>query len=369
MHIFERDDFDRLLQALAGEGYQLIGPTVRDGAIVYDEIAGSRDLPEGWTDEQAAGHYRLKRRADQALFGYVVGPPSWKKFLFPPRESLFTAIRGEGALGFRPAEQDDKKRAFIGVRSCELHAISVQDRVFTAGPYVNSAYRLRRENLFLVAVNCGQAGATCFCASMGTGPAAKSGFDLVLTEILEGGRHYFTVESGSDRGASVVQGIGCPMADPRDRELARKASERAEAQMGRTLDTDGIKDLLYRNLEHPRWAALAERCLSCANCTLVCPTCFCSTVEDVTDLAGRTAERVQRWDSCFNGEFSYLVGGSIRQSTRSRYRQWLTHKLASGHDQFGSSGCVGCGRCITWCPVGIDITEEVRAIRDTDGDR
>jgi Fe-S-cluster-containing hydrogenase component 2 len=133
------------------------------------------------------------------------------------------------------------------------------------------------------------------------------------------------------------------------------------------MDTSGIKELLYRNPEHPRWDDVAERCLACTNCTLVCPTCFCGSVEDVTDLVGETAERWRRWDSCFTLDHSFLHGGSVRSSTRARYRQWLTHKLASWIDQFGTSGCIGCGRCITWCPVGIDITEEVAAIRATDG--
>jgi ferredoxin len=134
--------------------------------------------------------------------------------------------------------------------------------------------------------------------------------------------------------------------------------------MGRAMETDGLPALLARNPEHPRWAQVAERCLTCGNCTLSCPTCFCHTVEDVADLAGTTAERVRRWDSCFTSEFSYIHGGSVRPSARSRYRQWLTHKLSAWHDQFGTSGCVGCGRCITWCPAKIDITEEVHAIRE-----
>jgi Fe-S-cluster-containing hydrogenase component 2 len=137
-------------------------------------------------------------------------------------------------------------------------------------------------------------------------------------------------------------------------------------QVTKHLDTVDIKDLLYRNLEHPRWDEVAARCLSCANCTMVCPTCFCTTVEDTSDLAGRETTHQRRWDSCFTTDFSYISGGSIRQSGKARYRQWMTHKLASWIDQFGTSGCVGCGRCITWCPVSIDITEEASVIRETE---
>jgi sulfhydrogenase subunit beta (sulfur reductase) len=136
--------------------------------------------------------------------------------------------------------------------------------------------------------------------------------------------------------------------------------------MGRTMDTKGIKELLYRNYENPRWDDVAKRCLTCGNCTMVCPTCFCTTVEDITDLTGEHVERWRKLDSCFTMDFSYIHGGSVRSSPRARYRQWMTHKLATWIDQFGTSGCVGCGRCITWCPVGIDITEETGAIRDSE---
>ena len=151
-----------------------------------------------------------------------------------------------------------------------------------------------------------------------------------------------------------------------DLAAAAASVDRAAQQMGRAMDTHDIRDLLLDNLDHPRWDAVASRCLSCANCTLVCPTCFCSAVEDTTDLSGEEAERARVWDSCFSVDYSYIHGGSVRQSGRSRYRQWMTHKLGTWFDQFGTSGCVGCGRCITWCPVGIDITEEVAAIRATE---
>jgi formate hydrogenlyase subunit 6/NADH:ubiquinone oxidoreductase subunit I len=361
--ILERDHFQKLLDALAARGYRIVGPTVRDGAIVYDEITSESELPIGWTDEQDGGKYRLKRRADAALFGYVVGPQSWKKFLFPARLLLWKAKRTGNAFTIVEESRDDVPLACLGVRSCELHAIAVQDKVFLP---TDPVYRARREALFLVAVNCGQAGGTCFCVSMKTGPRARAGFDLALTEVLDGDRHYFVVEAGSERGAQVLDRVPHRAASPQEAAETGLAEERASQQMGRSLDTAGIKELLYRNYENPRWDQVAARCLSCANCTLVCPTCFCSTVEEVTDLTGDHAERWRSWDSCFTMDFSHLHGGSVRASTPSRYRQWLTHKLGTWIDQFGTSGCVGCGRCITWCPVAIDITEEVRAIRDSE---
>ena len=360
----ERDAFDGLLAAIAGRGYEVIGPTVRDGAIVYDSVATSDDLPIGWTDEQDGGTYRLRRRDDEALFGYAVGPQSWKRLLHPPEVRLWRAARdADGALEIEDDADDAPAYAFVGVRSCELHAIAIQDRVMIGGDYPDPFYAARREGAFLVAVNCTVAGGTCFCVSMETGPRAESGYDIALTEVIEGDRHYFLSEAGTDRGAEVLAEIGQAPADAAEVEAAAAGIAEAAANQGRSMDTTGIKELLYDNYEHPRWDEVSERCLTCGNCTMVCPTCFCTTVEDSSDLAGTGAERTRRWDSCFTMDFSYVHGGSVRASPRSRYRQWMTHKLATWIDQFGTSGCVGCGRCITWCPVAIDITEEVAAIR------
>lgn len=358
----EKERLQELLEILRRRGYQIIGPRIQDGAIVYDEIHRLTDLPIGWTDEQDGGYYRLKRREDEAYFGFAVGPHSWKRFLHPPILSLGHARRnGKGFEWISPTDPAPRY-AFLGVRACELHAIAILDRVFMGGPYVDPAYRARREALFIIAVQCTVAGGTCFCASIGTGPKAPPGADLILTELSD----VFVVEIGTERGAEVMAEIPCAPATEADRVAVAARLEETTRAMGRQLDTTDLPSLLYRNLEHPRWEEVAQRCLTCGNCTMVCPTCFCFTVEDVSDLSGAYAERVRRWDSCFTTAFTYTAGHPIRQSTKSRYRQWLTHKLASWWDQFGTLGCVGCGRCITWCPVGIDLTEEVHAIRQSE---
>ena len=361
--VIERTQLQTLLDALRARGMQTIGPRLRDGAIVYGELESADDLPAGWSDRQEAGTYRLVKRDDHALFGYNVGPHSWKQFLHPPALRLLRIESAGGELAFTRGEQTAPTLAFIGVRACELQAIAVQDRVFLGDEHADPSYRARREGAFIVAVNCGQAGGTCFCASMGAGPKVTGGFDLSLTEIVRQDGHRFLVEVGSERGAELMREV--PHRGARDEEArtaARIVQQTAE-QMGRRLETADVKELLYRNSENPRWEEVASRCLACTNCTMVCPTCFCTTVEDVTDLDGAHAERWRKWDSCFTLDFSFLHDGSVRRSTAARYRQWLTHKLATWIDQFGSSGCVGCGRCITWCPVGIDITAEVAAIR------
>jgi ferredoxin len=283
--------------------------------------------------------------------------------------SLWRARRGDdGAIEVTEERDEPGPYAFIGVRSCDLHAIATQDRVLIGGEHPDPHYVRRRESAFIVAINCAVAGGTCFCVSMETGPKARSGYDLALTEVIAPDRHYFTVEVGSDRGAEVLSEVPHAPAETTEESAAGEVVRRTAASMGRELETDGLKELLYRNYEHPRWDEVSERCLTCGNCTMVCPTCFCTTVTDVTDLAGSESERVREWDSCFTVDFTYVHGGSVRSSARSRYRQWMTHKLATWFDQFGTSGCVGCGRCITWCPVAIDITEEAAAIRATDGE-
>jgi ferredoxin len=361
-------DLQHLLDALSHRGYEVVGPTLIDGQLIYGQIDKSADLPVGWTAVQEAGAYRLEKRPDQAFFGFAVGQQSWKQFLFPPHQTLWQAERQD--RGFRIIAQPEEvpRYAFLGVRACELAAMEVQDRVFLKGAHVDPIYRARRQEAFIVAVNCAhQDKGTCFCVSMGTGPRAATGFDLALTEVLQGDEHFFVVEPGTLRGADILQAVPQHTATKAEIDAAARAVAAIAAHMGRTLDTTGIKELLYGNYAHPRWDEVAARCLTCGNCTMVCPTCFCHTLEDSLDLGGLGAERRRQMDVCFTVDFSYLHGGSIRTSPKSRYRQWLTHKLATWIDQFGCSGCVGCGRCITWCPVGIDITAEARAIRATAG--
>lgn len=366
--VIDVNGLDKLIETAVQYGYKVIGPKVQDAAIVYDEIRSTSDLPRGWTDVQSPGQYRLEKRDDNALFGYNVGPHTWKQYLFPPREKVWQlTIHGER---FDTSETATAERpmAFLGVRACELAAMQVQDKVFIEQDYQNEGYTRRRESSLIIAVNCGEAGGTCFCDSMQTGPKVETGFDLSLTELLTEADHSLLVEIGTQRGEELVAAVPHRQADDMDQHNAERAVDNARQQMGRSLETEGLPGLIARNLEHPIWEEVAGRCLSCANCTLVCPTCFCSSFEDTSDLSGEIAERWREWDSCFNGDFSYVHGGRVRSSTASRYRQWMSHKLSTWHEQFGTSGCVGCGRCITWCPTGIDLTAEAAAIRERDGE-
>ena len=358
-----RADFGILISLLAAEGFDVVGPTKHDQTIVYRPISAVEDLPIGWTDVQDGGAYRLERRDDEALFGYVVGPQSWKSYLFPPRSTLLTIENVDGELVFSPPAAPERRFAFVGVRACELAAIAIQDRVFLESGHVDRTYANNRVGLFTVGVNCAVAGGTCFCVSMDTGPRCTTGYDLVLTEVLDDSTHHFVFEAGSEAGQAILDQLPGHDATGADFDQVAAIMSATASAMGRAMDTTGVRELLYTSRDSAHWDEVAERCLTCTNCTLVCPTCFCSTTEDTASLDATTGARSRRWDSCFALDFTGLHGHPVRETPAARYRQWLTHKLATWQDQFDSLGCVGCGRCITWCPVGIDITQEVAAIR------
>lgn len=365
MKILYKNDLSALLHNLSDKGYTIIGPRLRDEAIVFDEIKGTEDLPAGWGDEQDAGKYRIKKRKDNSMFAHTTAVHSWKKYLFPPRLKVLDAQRKGRSFKINSQNGKSPKYAFVGVRSCDLNALLVQDKVFLNGSYVDSYYKKVRSEAVIIAVNCTHASKTCFCVSMKTGPRVKNNYDIALTEITDEKEHFFTLETGSSKGEELVSNLNLKEAGQSEKNRAEKAIQDTLTKITKQLDTKDIKELFYNNPEHAIWNEVAGRCLTCANCTMVCPTCFCSTVEDLTDLSGNHTERWRRWDSCFSLDYSKVAGGNFRTSARARYRQWITHKLASWIDQFGTSGCVGCGRCISWCPVGIDITEEVKKLRIT----
>lgn len=339
-----------LVEALRSDGYRVIGPVLRDNAITLAELESAADLPSGWGVETGPGHYRVRRRPDAAVFGHSAGPQSWKTFLHPPRRTLVSSDRG----GFHPVEPPESNYAFLGVRACDLAAIGKLGQIL----------RARGRAPFVVAAQCTEPGEVCFCASMGTGPAVGPGYDLSLTERIDDEGHRFLAVAGSPAGEALLARVPGRRADQRDVALAESDVADAANRMGRAMPEVDLRDLMAASRDSAHWESVAERCLTCGNCTMVCPTCFCVTTEDVTDLTGEHAERRERWASCFEIDFSGLHGGAVRTSGASRYRQWMSHKLGTWYDQFGTSGCVGCGRCIAWCPVGIDITEEAAALTD-----
>lgn len=356
-------DFDRLIELLVRDFDEVVGPVLVDGVVRMQTIDSAGELPVGVTDDQDAASYRADSAEGTSArrFSYAVGPDSLKAVVHPPRTPVWTMDRSDdGSVSVVLTPNARPERAVVGVRACDLHALARLDRTQLDGPHADPAYAAARSGLFLVAVDCSHPAATCFCASTGTGPTIDDGAadladlpDLALTEFEVDGAVRYELRAFSGRGRRVADELGLE-------EVPVGARERASAQH-RALRADAHAVVLA-DLAHAQWADVAERCLTCGNCTAVCPTCFCTDVDDRVELDGRTARRDRVWDTCFSAEYSHLGPGPVRATPASRYRQWLTHKLGTWHDQFGESGCVGCGRCITWCPTGIDLTAEIEAL-------
>ncbi|MGA2496844.1 MAG: 4Fe-4S dicluster domain-containing protein [Tepidisphaeraceae bacterium] len=356
-----------LVALLRSRGYTVIGPKLTGLTVMLGPVESAEELAHGIRDEQDGGTYRLVPGSPDLGFEYVVGMNSARGFLFPPTQRLYQCHVEGQAFILDAGPPQAPKLAFLGIRPCDLAAMHTQDRVFglqdstTMRCTAEDLYAEARKEALLIVVNCTKPAKTCFCTSMGTGPAATAGFDLCLTELRAG----FVITAGSDAGRELLKQL--PVRDPTsaELELAELKLHNAADHMGRRLDTKGLKEILDQAIENPQWDDVAKRCLSCGNCTMVCPTCFCSTVMDSNDIENGRATRSRLWESCHTHQFTYTTAGPVRNTTRGRYRHWLRHKLCTWFDQFGVSGCVGCGRCITWCPVGIDITAEAARIRQT----
>jgi ferredoxin len=359
-----RSSFGDLVHALRRKGYTVIAPSRLDGVVTLQPIEGATEIASGLRDQQKPGSYRLVEGDKDLCFEYVVGPDSPKRFLFPSRHRLFQFHVEAGTFMLDAGPPQVPKLAFVGIRPCEIAAIKVQDRAFgvdeSGAPRCVSEpfYAETRRLALFVAVNCTRPGGNCFCLSMGTGPQATEGHDLALTELRGG----FVLAVGSARGAELARELPVREATSTEVELAEFKLDAAREHMGRRLQVDGLARALDEAVESPLWNDVARRCLSCGNCTLVCPTCFCSTVTESTTFLDDKIDRRREWESCFTHQFSYTTAGPVRNTIRGRYRHWVRHKLCTWWDQFGLSGCVGCGRCITWCPSGIDITEEAARI-------
>jgi len=354
-----------LIDALLGAGYRVLGPRVRDATIVFADVRSVDELPAGLGESQAPGRYRLEAAGDGRWFGWTVGPQGLKPLLFPPREALWRSFRDAGGgLRFEAPAQGGGPVAVLGVRPCDLAALALLDAHFLSGSAPDPGYAARREGLLLVGVDCARSAPTCFCVSTGDGPMLVAGYDIGLSELDEG----LLVWPGTATGAAIVDRLPLAAALPDQLAAATDAGNRAAAGQRRRLPSRHLARTLFANLDHARWRQAGARCLACGNCTAVCPTCFCHATRTEPSLADAGAEQVREWDSCFGAEHSLLHGQPLRPDAATRYRQWLTHKLGGWHDQFGRSGCVGCGRCITWCPVGIDLSAEVEAIVGGGGD-
>jgi ferredoxin len=354
-------DLDAMVDALCAQFDEVVAPVLVDGVIRMRPIDGADELPSGVTDDQRPGSYRATVTGGAQRFSYAVGPDSLKAIVHPPRSPVWAMTRDDaGNVAVSVAPTHPIRRAVLGARACDLAGLERLGRTQLDGPHPDRHHAAARDELFLIGIDCSTPAPTCFCESTGTGPFVDGGADLSMTELDGDDGVRYVVRAGSERGREFAETLGLRAAEPEEVSNAERV-RRSVHTTERAMPADAAT-IVLADLEHPHWDDVAERCLTCGNCTAVCPTCFCTDMDDRVGLDGHTAQRDRVWDTCFSLEYSHVGPGPVRSSPRSRYRQWLTHKLGTWHDQFGESGCVGCGRCITWCPVGIDLTAEVEAL-------
>ena len=351
-----RGAISKLVQNLRSQGYTVVGPSLCEGVIRLKEITELGDLASGVLDVQAPGSYSIAGESP-LFFSSVNGPDSAKNFLHPPEVVLTKLIEGSRGVEQTSAFHSDKKYAFFGLRPCDLRAVEIMDGAMMSPGYEDPVYSTLRNGSIFVVVNCTRAGGNCFCATMGTGPEASSGYDMAITELPD--RLLIDVPEGSKK---LLEGVKVSPASEDDVRVGKEMIDRARTQMGRRFEAEQVSKLMYAGMDSHVWKETADRCLACGNCAMVCPTCFCNVVQDRTDITDGSVSRVRMWDSCLSKDFVYSAGGNPRQERSARYRQFVMHKFAYWRDQFGPYGCVGCGRCVTWCPVGIDITQTVNRI-------
>ena len=283
-----------------------------------------------------------------------------RKFVYPPLQSIDQRSLDE-----------IKGRVVLGIHACDMHAISILDRTFLGG-HKDAYYFQLREKTVTIVFNCNKA---CkkkypnytlkgFCASMGTGPflKIKEGYDIEVTEI---GKQLYLLEPNSKKAKDLI-GKNKEFKSALKKDLLQKSKmERAALKtFTKELDTKGLPKLLADNLNHLIYRETADsKCLGCTNCTMVCPTCFCYNIEDSTLYDLKTSKRERYWDSCQEINFAKVHDGNFRETREARLRQFVTHKLSNWMEQYDCLGCVGCGRCMTWCPTNIDLTDMAKEVQ------
>jgi len=363
LNFLTREALQSLLDLLITSNYQCLGPVKEDNIIQYRSISSINELPAGIVNHQSPGHYELEQTNKPYFFKWNHGPQALKPLCFAPKETLWTEkLNINGDISYDANIETPQRTAVLGVRACDIAALKIQDQHFLQKSEPDPHYQARRDNLLLIAIDCSTSANTCFCSSTGDGPAIQNNIDIGLSEISEG----FLIWAGSETGKKLIAQLDTQTVTAEQIEQMNLSTHSAKEEQQRQLPNN-IKHLLSNEKQnHKHWEDIAKRCLSCGNCTAVCPTCFCYSTDHEMSLDGLSAKNVRHWDSCFSSTHSGLGNFVIRTNTSQRYRQWMTHKLAGWFEQFGRSGCTGCGRCISWCPVGIDITEEAKQVLDND---
>lgn len=336
--IIDKSTVAGFLDSLLAE-YQVFAPTVADG------VSGFRMLTAG--GEPAWQGLNTQR------------PP--KEVLFPQSETLYSYE--VGAAGVRLREYyDEKRKVVFGIRPCDARSFRCLDRVFLEQQYQDAYYAKRRRNTLLIGMACSAPASTCFCTWVRGGPFARDGLDVLFVDL---GDRYL-VQAITSGGAALINSRA-PFFRPAseaDRQAAVEAEKTATARIQPVPDLSGVKPWLATGFNAPLWERVFEKCIGCAVCTYLCPTCHCFDLSDEAegDQALRGV-RIRTWDTCAFPLFTLRASGhNPRPTGKERFRQRVMHKFCYFVENWGETACVGCGRCIINCPVNLDIREVLREI-------
>ena len=289
--------------------------------------------------EDGDAFFRIIKSADDICMDFSNTLLSPKEFFFPRSEKIFE-FGGEEILD---TGKKEKKRILFGARPCDVNSLILLDNVYM-GEFNDPYYSGRRENTIIISAACNEPDEHCFCKSMDMGPHSCDA-DIILTDL--GDDRYFVDSKTND----LINSDIFKEATSEDTELKNKRHKEAESKIIRTIDTS-------KNLDDGHLDAAAKKCLACACCTYLCPTCTCFDVNDESMISMHKGERFKCWDSCMFPSFALLAGGeNPREEKSDRFKQRLYHKFKYYPDRYGKIGCVGCGRCTEKCPVNMDIVE------------
>ncbi len=331
--ILKMKDIAVFLGALLDE-FRVFAPIKRDGRVFF--------RPFSLGDEVCLGDEPVR------------GTP--KEILFPQSETLLTYHHEGRSLVISDALPEDETPWLIfGLRPCDAASILVLDRVFGGTPG-DPYYMKRREKTFLVGLGCVRPGTACFCKAMGEGPFSMKGLDVMMTDIGQD----VVLRASSEKGEFLLKKMDLPEASAVEMSRVEEVMSEAEAVMEEAMDLEALRAVLDCSIDDPLWLDMTEKCISCGICTYLCPTCHCFDVTDEGE--DRWGERKRTWDSCQFPLFTLQASGeNPRPTAKERYRQRIMHKFSFIPEEHGIVGCVGCGRCVTECPVNLDIRQILQA--------
>ncbi len=341
----KKNELDRLICRLAGS-YDVYAPVDIDGNVEFARVSSAEDMDQSRT----------------------VTNLSPKEIFFPKDEVLFEY----DADGIRPADSMDRPIAVWGIRSCDTKSLMLLDKVFGSAiqmpkeeRFQDPYWKKRYDGALLFGAACAEPLSTCFCNWFGGGPFATEGMDVHVTDIGDA----FLLNPVTPRGEDYLESLDFTAeVSESDRKAAAEIAGSAEAVMSPPVPIDGLDQLLPGLfLQEEVWGEVSAACINCGACTFVCPTCHCFDMQD--EGRNEKGRRLRVWDSCMFPIFtSEASGHNPRSLSRHRVRQRVMHKYSYYPVNYGEYLCTGCGRCITVCPVNVDIRRTLLKLMTHDGE-